>query len=100
MSYRTPDGQRPYVEPLTRGEDQEQLNRKHQRSALAGVLEIVQRQQTGAVDLVTLVGLLGLEEQLDELAGSARRHPERHRRLEAARAEAQLTVDEAVDQVE
>jgi hypothetical protein len=87
------DGQDPSIGPNTRGEDQELLDEKHRRLGLVSVLELVQRQQTGAVDLVTLVDALGLAEQLDELAGSARRAGERHRRLAAARAEAGLAID-------
>ena len=84
------DGQNPSIGPNYQGADQEKLDLKHRRSALLGALELVQRQQSGAIDLVTVVDALGLEEQLDELAGSARRHPERHRRLEAARRAAGL----------
>jgi hypothetical protein len=87
------DGQDPHIGPNFQGEDQEQINLKHRRSALVGVLELVQRQQTGAVDLVTIVDALGLEEQLDELAGSRRRNGERHRRLAAAREAAGLVDD-------
>lgn len=100
------DGQDPSVPPNSRTDDQELLDTKHRRLALVGVLELVQRQHTDAVDLVTVVDILGLSDQLDELAGagrSARRAGERHRRLAAARqaaglAEAQL--DGTVGRVE
>jgi hypothetical protein len=100
------DGQDPAIGPNTHGPDQEELDAEHRRLALVGVLELVKRQRTDAVDLVTVVDILGLTEQLDELAGagrSARRAGERHRRLVAARqaaglAEAQL--DETVGRVE
>jgi hypothetical protein len=44
-------------------------------------------QATSAVDLVTLVDIIGLDEELDELAGG---DPERHRRLRLARIQARL----------
>jgi len=44
-----------------------------------------------AVDLVTLIGAIGLDEELDDLAGE---DPERHRRIAAARELAQLPVDQ------
>jgi hypothetical protein len=90
------EGQTPSVGPNTVGPDQELLNEEHRRQALAGLLELVQRQRSGAVDLVTLASILGLEEQLDELAGDGRRAGERHRRLAAARELAGL-VDELVE---
>jgi hypothetical protein len=71
-------------------QEQEAVNAEHRRSALLGLLELAQRQQSGAVDLVDLVGLLGLDEELEQLAGSRRLNPERHRRLEAARQAAGL----------
>jgi hypothetical protein len=100
---RGADGQDPSIGPNTYSPDQEELNDEHRRLALVGVLELVQRQRTDAVDLVTLVDILGLSETLDELAGAGRSVGERHRRLAAARqaaglAEAQL--DETVGRVE
>ena len=103
---RGADGQDPSIGTNTYSPDQEELNDEHRRLALVGVLELVQRQHTDAVDLVTVVDILGLSDQLDELAGagrSARRAGERHRRLAAARqaaglAEAQL--DGTVGRVE
>jgi hypothetical protein len=44
-------------------------------------------QATSAVDLVTLVDMLGLDEELAELVGDI---PERHRRLRSARIQAGL----------
>ncbi len=71
-------------------QEQEAVNAKHRQSALVGLLEHVQHEGGGAVDLLDMVGLLGLDEELDKLAGSRRLNPERHRRLEAAREAAGL----------
>jgi hypothetical protein len=97
------DGQDPSIGPNTTGADQEELNDEHRRLALVGVLELVQRQHTDAVDLVTVVDILGLSTQLDELAGagrSARRAGERHRRLAEARQAAGVQLDGTVETLE
>jgi hypothetical protein len=79
-------------------QEQEAVNAKHRRSALVGLLEQVQHQHGTAVDLVDLAGLLGLDEELEQLAGSRRLNPERHRRLAAARAELEPAEAELGDE--
>lgn len=49
--------------------------------------------QHPAVYLVDLVQTLGLEEELEELAGRIEDHPKRHRRLAAARRQLQAELD-------
>lgn len=60
------------------------------RDALLEVLTFTQARGTGAVALMELVDELGLEVELAELAGLPVEEPERHRRIAAARAEAEL----------
>jgi len=73
---------------------QDALDQKNRRSTLVGALKLVQRQRTGAVDLMLLVEVLDLGEELAELAGPAHLEPERHRRLAEARQAAGLAVDQ------
>lgn len=49
--------------------------------------------QHPAVYLVDLVQTLGLEDELEELAGRIEDHPKRHRRLAAARRQLQAELD-------
>ena len=67
-------------------EEQQEADEEARRRALLILVAHVD----DAVELVTLVVALDLEVELAELAGSAIEHPERHRRLVAARQAAGL----------
>ena len=69
----------------------------NRRATLRSVLRYVNDNGTGAAGLVELTELLGLDEELAELAGDPERHPERHRAIEAAQLELGLSVDELED---
>jgi hypothetical protein len=58
----------------------------------AGCLLVLLDRATSAVELLQLVEVLGLADELEQLAGAAEQHPERHRRIEAARAALELKL--------
>lgn len=67
------------------------------RSTLIVVLRHARANVIGAVGFVELVEMLGLDEELLELAGELDVEPERHRRIEAAQLQLGLSVDELED---
>lgn len=68
-----------------RSEAQEDLDASNRRLTLVRLITHARAHHLGAVGLLDLVEAVGLEEELLELAGQAEEHPERHRRLAAAR---------------
>jgi hypothetical protein len=67
--------------------DLEERSAANRRATLQSVLRYAQQNVIGAVGLVELAAVLGLDEELEELAGDGPAAGERHRRLAAARAE-------------
>jgi hypothetical protein len=62
----------------------------------AGCLLMLLDRATSAVELMRLVTILGLEDELEQLAGDTvtLRGAERHRRIQAARVELELQLGE------
>jgi len=73
-----------------RADEQKETDEKNRRSTLIGVLDHCIRHHLGPVDMVELINAVGLEDELNELAGSAAETPERHRRLLDAWSSARL----------
>jgi hypothetical protein len=74
----------PFVEQDGEQDDRDQVNR---RKTLGSVLRYAHQNVIGGVGLVELVDALGLEAELDDLAGVS---AERHRRLTIARERLEL----------
>jgi hypothetical protein len=86
------------VDPVSYAKDVEAEERAavNRRSVLSSVLRYSQQNVIGAIGLVELAAALGVDEELDELAGDPEwAGRERHRRLAEARAELQLPVAES-----
>lgn len=90
MSPSIPTSSQTLVPFENRTEEQEADDARNRRAMLRVLLEVAR----DAGDLVTLAGMLGLDEELAELAGPAEEHPERHRRLVDAANAAQLEEED------
>jgi hypothetical protein len=80
-----------HIDPVSYAKDVDAEERAavNRRSVLSSVLRYSHQNVIGAIGLVELAAALGVDEELDELAGFS---AERHRRIEEARAELQLPV--------
>ena len=73
--------------PEYRSEEQEENDTKNRRKALIVTIDYAQAQRVPAEELLDLVDMLGLEEELVELAGG---DPQRQRLLVDVRAQLEL----------
>lgn len=76
---------------------QKDQDRDNRRAVLVASLTFAQTRHLGAISLVELTEMLGLDSELTELAGDPDTAPDRHRRIEDARRAVGLTVDELAD---
>ena len=84
-------------EPISQEPEFVALQRSNRMATLRSVLRFVSDNGSGATGLVELTEMLGLDEELLQLAGDQFRHQERHRRIRAALLELGLSVDELED---
>ena len=73
--------------PEYRSEEQQENDADNRRRALLTTIDYAQAHHLPAVEFVDIVDVLGMEEELDELAGG---DPQRQRRLDDVRAQLEL----------